>query len=162
MSKKLIPDDFEVPKALETNKFRLRELTVNDLEKDYDVVFSSADYIRGVFGEKSPWPDKNITKEQDLEDLRWHQGEFEKRSSFAYTVFSLDESQCLGCVYIFPSRKESFDADVFCWVRKSEFDKGLDSVLFKTVKDWISKVWPMKKVAYPGRDIPWSEWKKIK
>jgi len=37
------------------------------------------------------------------------------------------------------------------WVRKSEFEKGLDPILFKTVKKWIQEKWPFKKVAYPGR-----------
>ena len=63
-----------------------------------------------------------------------------------------DESQCLGCMYIFPSRSPDFEADVFMWVRKSEFDKGLDPTLFKTVKDWIINKWPFKKVRYPGRE----------
>jgi hypothetical protein len=65
---------------------------------------------------------------------------------------NLDESLCLGCVYIFPSRSLDFVADVYLWVRKSEFDKGLDPVLFETVKKWITDKWPFTKVRYPGRE----------
>lgn len=152
MTGPLVPRDFQVPEVLETDKFRLRMLRVTDIVKDYDAVMTSIDHLQGVFGERSKWPSKDLTLEQDLIDLGWHQKEFQTRSSFAYTVMNLDESQCLGCVYIFPSRSPDFEADVFMWVRKSEFDKGLDPILFKTVKDWITNKWPFKKVRYPGRE----------
>ncbi len=84
--------------------------------------------------------------------------EFETRSSFAYTVMNPDENECLGCVYIYPTEKPGFDAKVYAWVRKSEFDKGLDSILFNTVKQWIAREWPFKNVAYPGREIDWATW----
>jgi hypothetical protein len=64
---------------------------------------------------------------------------------------NLDESQCLGCVYLFPSQNEEVDAEIYLWVRQSEFDKGLDPILFETVRNWITKVWPFKNVLYPGR-----------
>lgn len=126
-------------------------LTVNDVVKDYDAVMSSTDHLQGVFGERSNWPSPDLTLEQDLIDLGWHQKEFQKRSSFAYTVMSLDETQCLGCMYIFPSLDEQYEADVISWVRKSEYQKGLDPILLKTVKNWIDKDWPFQKVRYPGR-----------
>ena len=55
------------------------------------------------------WPTEDLTFEQDLIDLGWHQKEFQMRSSFAYTVVNLDESQVLGCLYIEPSKKADFD-----------------------------------------------------
>lgn len=150
--KLFIPQDFEVPQSLETDKFRLRPLTALDVDKDYEAVMSSLDHLQGFFGERSKWPSRDLTKEKDLEDLKWHQKEFQERSSFAYTVVSLDEKEVLGCVYIFSSRKEGFEVDIFAWVRKSEFDKGLDPILFETVKDWIKQKWPFKNIRYPGRE----------
>lgn len=126
-------------------------LTVNDVVKDYDAVMTSIDHLQGVFGERSNWPSPDLTLEQDLIDLGWHQKEFQKRSSFAYTVMSLDETECLGCMYIFPSLDEQYEADVICWVRKSEVPKGLDRILFETIRNWVSKDWPFQKVRYPGR-----------
>ena len=64
-------------------------------------------------------------------------------------------------MYIFQPRKEDFDAEVYMWVRKSAYDEGLDSVLYETVRKWITEKWPFKKVAYPGREISWDEWNKI-
>ncbi|GAC1344460.1 MAG: hypothetical protein NVSMB27_05480 [Ktedonobacteraceae bacterium] len=152
MSKSFVPDSFKVPEKLETDKFRLRMLTVNDVVKDYDAVMTSIDHLQGVFGMRSRWPSKELTLEQDLIDLGWHQKEFQRRTSFAYTVMNLDESQCLGCVYFFPSQNEEVDAEIYLWVRQSEFEKGLDPILFDTVRNWITKEWPFKNVLNPGRE----------
>lgn len=160
MFKPFIPSDFKVPEKLETDKFRLRMLRVTDVVKDYDAVMTSVDHLQGIFGPRSKWPSKDLTFEQDLIDLGWHQKEFQTRSSFAYTVMNLDESQCLGCMYIFHPTKEKFDTEVYLWVRESARD--LDAFLYETVRKWISEKWPFKKVAYPGREISWGEWGKLK
>ena len=67
-------------------------LTVNDVVKDYDAVMTSVDHLRGVFGPHSTWPRPDLTLEQDLIDLGWHQKEFQRRRSFSYTVVAPDES----------------------------------------------------------------------
>ena len=156
--KPLVPANFKVPAGLETKRFRLRMLTVNDVVKDYDAVMSSVDHLKGIFEKHDTWPAANLSLEQDLIDLGWHQKEFQKRSSFAYTVMNLDESTCLGCVYIYPSRELSYDAVVYLWARTSELKNGLEDELFDAVKNWIAKIWPFKNVAYPGRDISWDDW----
>ena len=152
MSTPFVPKNFTVPEKLETDTFRLRMLSVNDVVKDYDAVMTSIDHLRGVFGEHSTWPSPKLTLEQDLIDLGWHQKEFQRRTSFAYTVMNLDESQCLGCVYLVPSQREGVDAEIYLWVRQSEFEKGLDPILFEAVRNWITDVWPFKRVLYPGRE----------
>jgi hypothetical protein len=161
-TKQFVPTDFKVSEKFENQYFRLRMLTVNDVVKDYDAVMKSIEHLQGVFGPRSKWPRKELTLEQDLIDLGWHQKEFQRRSSFAYTVMNREESQCLGCVYINPTSKIDFDAEVYLWVRQSEFESGLDPILFDAVKNWIKKEWPFKKVAYPGRDISWKEWELLK
>ncbi len=80
------------------------------------------------------------------------------RSSFVYTVMSLDESVCLGCMYIFPSTNHDFDVQIMMWVRQSERGSGLDVDLYAAVRQWIHDAWPFKNPGYPGRDISWSEW----
>lgn len=156
-----VPKSFSVPETLETPKFLLRMLTVNDVVKDYEAVMSSVDHLRGVFGPKSTWPSPDLTLEQDLIDLGWHQKEFQRRTSFAYTVMDPTESECLGCVYFYPTRKSGYDAKVILWVRSSALEKGLDPILFQTVKKWIAEEWPFEKVAYPGRDIDWQAWRSV-
>lgn len=158
----LIPKNFIVPKKLETEKFILRMLSVNDVVKDYEAVMTSIDHLKGVFGPNHKWPTRDLTFEQDLIDLGWHQKEFQKRSSFAYTVMSLDESQCLGCVYIYPSPNFKYDAMVILWVRQSEVKNGLDGFLHNTVQQWMKNKWPFKKVGYPGREMDWERWDALK
>ncbi len=160
MSKvELLPKDFKVPQQLETNRIRLRMLKVSDVVKDYDAVMSSVEHLQKTkpFGPNQKWP-LGLTLEQNLIDLGWHQKEFQRRSSFAYTVMNLDETQCLGCIYIESSSKPNYEIMVCLWVRQSQIDSGLDIQLFELVKKWISEKWPFKKVAYPGREIGWDEW----
>ncbi len=152
-----VPVSFSVPSGIETTNFKLRMLTINDLIKDYDAVMTSVDHLKGVFGLESSWPE-GVTLEQDLIDLGWHQKEFQLKRSFAYTLMNLDESRCLGCVYIEPSEKADYDARVILWVRQSELGSGLDDQLFATVKKWLSEKWPFTKPAFPGREITWQHW----
>ena len=160
-NKPFVPSDFIVPDTLQNEHFRIRMLTVNDVVKDYEAVMSSIEHLKAMYPTSS-WPSKDLTLEQDLIDLGWHQKEFQMRSSFAYTVVSLDEDQVLGCLYINPTTKEDYDTSISMWVRASEVDNGLDSILFDSVKKWISEDWPFQKVAYPGREINWEKWKTMK
>ena len=159
MKNKFIPTDYKIPEVLETDRFRLRMLTVKDVKLDYDAVMTSIEHLQKTkpFGANHKWPTKNLSFEQDLIDLGWHQKEFQKKSSFAFTVMTLDEAKCLGCIYIYPSDNPSYDAITMMWVRQSEVPNGLDEILFSIVKKWIQDKWPFNKVAYPGRDVSWDE-----
>lgn len=137
MNTRIVPDDFQVPQVLETDEFRLRPLTVHDLIKDYDAMMSRGEETDG------------LTLEQNLIDLGWHQKEFQRRSSFTYTVMALDETRCLGCVYIYPSPTPGVDVDVSMWMRGGE--SRLDFILFREVQRWIDDVWCFEHVAYPDR-----------
>jgi hypothetical protein len=164
MNNKFVSDNFQVPEKLETNKFLLRPLTANDAAKDYEAVMSSVDYLRTV---PTPpicgdWPEETLTREEDLEDLKWHEKTHKSREIFTYTVMNLDESRCLGCVYIFPSDKIGYDTMIFSWVIEEEAKKGLDQELYETVKNWLKTSWPFTKTIFPGRDISWEVWNGFK
>ncbi len=159
--KPFIPIGFKVPNSLQNEHFRIRILTVNDVVKDYDAVMSSIEHLNEMYP-LSTWPSKDFTFEQNLIDLGWHQKEFQNRNSFAYTVVSLDESQIIGALYINPTAKKDYDVRITMWVRTSVVKNGLDAILFDSVKKWISKDWPFRKVAYPGREINWNEWESMK
>jgi hypothetical protein len=156
-SRPLVPAKFAVPRHLRGDGFILRPLTVNDLIKDYDAVMSSVERLVGFLSPRSSWP-RGLTLEEDLIDLGWHQREFTKRHSFAYTVMSPDENECLGCCYIVPSDKPGFDAAAFYWARTSVIATGLEERLGAAFRAWLSKDWPFVRVAYPGRDIAWDDW----
>jgi len=154
-----VPSDFVVPGKLETEEFRLRMLTVNDVVKDYDAVMSSFDHCRTIWPHGT-WPE-GLTLEQNLIDLGWHQKEFQTRSSFAYTVVDPSESRVLGCVYVLPTRRRGYEAAVYLWARQSELAGGLEKRLHAAVKDWIANAWPFESVGFPGRDITWETWRAI-
>jgi hypothetical protein len=154
-----VPKDYEIPATLETTEFRLRMLTVHDVVKDYDAVMTSLEHCRTIWP-GGTWPE-GLTLEQNLIDLGWHQKEFQTRRSFAYTVVRLDESRALGCVYVVPSRKQGYDAEVYYWARQSELAHGLEDRLGTAVKDWIADRWPFGRVGYPGRTTPWEAWRDI-
>ncbi|MDJ0656139.1 MAG: hypothetical protein QNJ40_18395 [Xanthomonadales bacterium] len=154
-----VDPEFVVPEQLETEEFRLRPLTVNDAVKDFDAVMSSAEHLRAIWPE-SEWPD-GLTLEQNLIDLGWHQKEFQTRRSFAYTVVTLDETRVVGCVYIDPTRKRGYDAEVYLWARDAAIGSPPDSKLYKAVNEWLAERWPFENVAFPGRGIAWDIWNAI-
>jgi len=158
-SRPFVDRDFVIPQRLETDEFRLRMLTVNDVVKDYDAVMSSAKHLMAIWP-GSDWPD-GLTLEQNLVDLGWHQKEFQRRSSFAYTVVTLDESRVIGCVYIDPTRKRGYDAEVYLWAREAAVGSPSDARLFEVVRDWLAAEWPFENVAFPGREIDWESWNDI-
>ena len=153
-----VPADFEVPEVFETPEYRLRTLTVHDVVKDYDAVMSSAEHIQQEVWPGSEWP-TGLTLEQNLVELGWHQREFQKRLSFAYTVVELDESRVVGCVYVNPTRRAGHDAEVHLWTRPPSQVTFVDEArLTRVVRDWLAAAWPFHRPAFPGTDPGWTEW----
>tara|TARA_B100000683_G_scaffold25159_1_gene23047 strand:- start:134 stop:634 length:501 start_codon:yes stop_codon:yes gene_type:complete len=156
-SKRLfVPAEYVVSSELVTANFTLRMLSVDDVEKDFDAVMSSAARLSQVWPD-SGWP-AGLTLRQNLIDLGWHEKEFQNRSSFAYTMVASDESQVLGCVYFYPTEKAGYDSEVFLWVRESEAARDLDKELFEVVQHWLASDWPFENPACPGRTISWEHW----
>lgn len=150
MSKKrFVPEIFAVPPVLETEHFRLRMLSMDDVEKDYEAVMETQERFHSM---GLSWPREGFTTVENLADLERHQQDFLDRDAFAYTVVSMDESRVLGCLYINPTESNDVDASINMWVRQSEFDNGLDPILFSEVRKWIDSTWPFTTVNYPGRD----------
>jgi hypothetical protein len=157
----LVPPTFQVPHRLVGAGYHLRMLSIDDVDKDFEAVMASEQRLRGLLDPESPWP-TGLTKREDLIDLAWHEREFTLRRSFAYTVMSADEAQCLGCMYIFPSDLAPFSASVFYWVRDGKNAYQFDFELGGLIRHWITAVWPFTAVAYPGRDVSWAQWQALK
>jgi len=149
-----IAEPTPISSGFETDRLRVRQLTIHDAIKDYDAVMTSRAELWDMFGPGSGWPADTLTLEQDIIDLAWHQKEFDIRGSFTYAVMSLDESRTLGCVYLFPPARADRDADVYYWVRSSELATGLEGHLSEHLRRWLASSWPFGRVAYPGRGDP--------
>lgn len=158
-----VPEDFQIPDGLATDRLSLRPLTIHDLEADYEAVMSSIDHLNRSqpFGPDHEWPTAELSRDQDLIDLGWHQKEFQNRTSFTYTVMDPNDRICLGCVYVYPSNRTPHDAMIMLWVRGSEATTGLDEHLFEAVRHWISEIWSFKNPCYPGRTLSWDAWEKL-
>ena len=149
-SRSIIPKDFTPPQKLRTRYFMLRPLTINNVIKDFEAVMSSVDHLKGLM-DQSGWPTE-LTIEENLIDLGWHQREFTLGHSFAYTVLSLDEKDCLGCSYIYPSENKKYEVEVFYWIRQNRLEDGLEDYLGKVLKQWLKTDWPFENVGFPGRN----------
>jgi hypothetical protein len=156
-SRPIVPKDFVVPQRLEGEGFHLRMLTIDDLIKDFDAVIASRATLPEIMAPNDRWPE-GLTLAENLIDLGWHQREFTLRHSFAYTVMTPDESQCLGCCYLDPSDRQGYDVMASYWARGNRPSEGLDAKLGQTFRDGLRRDWPFRRVAFPGRDIPWDEW----
>ena len=81
--------------------------------------------------------------------LERHADDYKRRAGFTYTVLAPDRDDVIGCVYIYPSRDERFDADVRSWVRADRAE--LDVALHATVSRWLAENWPFAAVDYADR-----------
>ncbi len=155
-----VPNDFKAPE-LKTDKYIARKLCARDVYLDYFAVMNSIDIIHKTRGGK--WPTSDLNIEDDLIDLSWHQREFEFKSSFAFTVMNLTETECLGCIYFYPasspmndakSESTEAEAEVSWWVTDKAYKEGLYEILSKDIKNWVANSWPMKKVKYTNKVLP--------
>jgi hypothetical protein len=135
-----LPTPGSVPAGFETERLRVRPLTIHDVVKDYDAVMSSRADLVGLFP-GSDWPRDDLTLEQDLIDLAWHQKEFQIGSSYCYTVIALDETRVLGCIYLFPPSDPEQQADVTFWVRSDLLSFDLKAHLDENLRTWLGTSW---------------------
>jgi hypothetical protein len=147
---------FEPPRRLVGDGFVLRPLGVRDVVADYAAVMSSREALWALYGEGWHWPPADLTLEQDLVDLAWHQKEFDLGTSFAWTVAAPDESRLLGCTYLFPARLPEWDADAFYWV-VADLRERLEAPVGAAFRSLVAR-FPLRRIAWPGRELPWSAW----
>jgi hypothetical protein len=145
-----VPPDFVVPRRLETAQFVLEPLGLQHNDADYAAWSTSIEHIHGTPGwEDSTWP-RSMTLDENRADLERHASDFENRTGFTYTVLSPEGGDVIGCVYIYPSKKEAVDAEVHSWVRASDAD--LDPLLWRAVRTWLDSDWPFESIDYAPRD----------
>ena len=146
----LVPDGFEPPLELATERFLLRPLGPEHNVSDRQAWTSSIDHIRATAGaEGRSWPTVPLSLEENLADLEGHASEFKERVAFAYTVLDPGTEEVIGCVYFDPPRREGVDVDVWSWVSESHAE--LDEPLYSLVNDWLATSWPWATPDYAPR-----------
>ena len=90
-----------------------------------------------------------MSLERNAADLTMHARDFADRSGFTYTVLDPASSDVIGCVYLYPPRREGYDVDVRSWVRADRGD--LDKPLYELVCRWLADSWPFARPDYAAR-----------
>ena len=154
----LVPPSFEPPRQLNGGEFVFRPLTIDDARRDFAAVDASRERLRGVFGPSSEGPSPELTLAQNRIDVAWHHKEFQRRDAFTYAVVDPDDTVELGCLYVQPTARSAYDAAIYFWIAETGHDSGLAETIETHLREWINQEWPFEAVAYPGRDIPWTDW----
>ena len=146
------------PAGLRTREFIVRPLLASDAELDYEAVMESREFLRKW--EQSTWPEDDFTIDANREDLAKAERRHVDGDAFTYTVVTLDQTECLGCVYVLPPDAKMFtgahvtalgadrwsdcDATVFFWVRRSRLAERLDRAVLDSVVSWLEQEWAFK------------------
>jgi hypothetical protein len=164
---KLVEDGFVVPERVETEEFVVVPLTWARFPLDYECYMSSVDHLQRTYNVDDPdvtvdgqrWP-AGTTLEMAFLDAAHCERERHNRTAFAYVVLDPPETRQLGCVYVFPCKKDGFAAEARTWVREDRLADGLDGRLYAWARAWVRDGWPFAEdaVAWPGREIGWEEW----
>ncbi len=149
--------DLAAPVRLEADEFVLRPLMASDAALDHAAVMESREQLR--LWEQSTWPEDDFTVAANREDLERHERLHAEGRAFTYTMMDPAESECLGCVYLFPTDApfiarstvepvgdsvwEAYDAAVFFWVRTSRLAEGLDGELLAVLRTWLEAEWEL-------------------
>lgn len=150
--------EISAPAGLKTKEFVLRPLLALDAELDYDAVMESREFLRKW--EQSTWPEDDFTVEANRDDLMKAELRHANGDAFTYTVVNLDQTECLGCVYVLPPDAKMFtdaqvtavgadqwsdcDATVFFWVRASRLPEHLDRTLLDSLITWFEQEWSFR------------------
>ena len=148
-------DNSTIPDRLVTDDFLIRPLLATDVELDYAAVMESREILRKW--EQSTWPADDFTLAGNLKDLQRHEREHLNREAFTFTVMNSAETECLGCIYIYPrtarwlARAEAapvgktkwtqHEAVIRFWIRQSRLAEGMDRQLLDVLRPWFAQEW---------------------
>ena len=148
--------------GLRTDDFLLRPIVAADAESDHEAVMESRELLR--VWEQSTWPEDDFTVEANREDMVKMEQRHRDNYAYGYTMQNLDESSCLGCVYVMPAdakgyagvvvdevgsmRWEDCRANVSFWVRRSRLADGLETRLLEQLVRWFAEEWRLDGVVF--------------
>jgi hypothetical protein len=151
-----------VPAELRTDEFVLRPINADDAELDYRAVMETREYLR--LWQQSPWPEDDFTVDANREDLVDLEQRHDAHRAFTYTVLNPGGTECLGCVYVFPTSAtflaksavtpvgadewSDVDAVIFFWARLSQMEVGMDERLLDALRTWFDTEWKLNRAVY--------------
>jgi len=143
--------EFQVPPPV-TDRLVVSPLLAADIWLDFPTCARNAAHIRATAG--GDWPADDLTWEEDLIDIAFHQREFELGRSFAYKIVTPDGLEMIGCVYLYPpghpfNSSPPADLDPDCdvivnyWVTEPAYHAGVHDEVEALIEQWIAK-WPFR------------------
>src|SRR6476469_3827442 len=95
----MLPDGFEPPAGIATDRYLLEPLGPQHNLSDYDAWTSSMEHIHATPGfPDGDWP-QEMPLAENLADLERHARDFDRRQGFTYTVLDPASRAVIGCVY---------------------------------------------------------------
>jgi hypothetical protein len=151
----ILESDRPVPTGLRTDEFVVRPITADDAERDYAALMETREHLR--LWEQSTWPADDFTVEANREDLVGLERRHAEHRAFTYTVVDPDDTEALGCVYVFPTSATfltkatvtpldgdtwaDVEAVVYFWARLSRMEQGMDGRLLAALRAWFRDEW---------------------
>ncbi len=137
-----IPPDFDVPRTVEFEHFRLEVLGPEHNERDHAAWSSSMEHIHATPGfEGHPWP-MPMTLEENLDDMEMHAREFEERTAFTWSILQAGTDDVIGCIYLYPLDPPSDGHGRFrSWVTAAR--AADDAQVRATIGDWFDATFPI-------------------
>jgi hypothetical protein len=159
----LISDSNEhVPDELRTAEFFLRPIVADDAALDHAALMETRGYLR--LWEQSTWPEDDFTVEANRQDLAGLEQRHAEHRAYTYTVLDPVGTECLGCVYVFPTSASflakstvtpvadeewaDVDAVIYFWTRLSQMEAGMDERLLAALRAWFAKEWKVGRAVY--------------
>lgn len=150
-AQQFVTAEFQVPPPT-TARLVVTPLVVGDIWLDFPTCARNAAHIRATVG--GDWPADDLSWEDDLIDLAFHQREHELGRSFAYKIVTPDELDMIGCLYIYPpghpfnssppaDLSPDCDAVVNYWVTAPAFAAGVHLEVHEMTEQWI-RMWPFE------------------
>jgi len=152
-----------IPAGLMTDEFFLRPILATDAARDFEAVMETRADLR--VWEQSSWPADDFTVEANRQDLADLERRHLDRRAFTYTVLDAGGTECLGCVYIFPTTATflskatvtslvedaqwaEVDAVVYFWVRESRISSDMDVRLLAAIRSWMDEDWSLARTVF--------------
>lgn len=162
INRKILPDYEKIPNLFKMEDFLIRPLRVTDVELDYKAVIANREMLLLV--SDGLWPTDKFTLEKDREDLIQHQHAHDQGEDFTFTIMNLDESECLGCIYIQPlkprlerflkendpilKRIDQYSVRVHFWLVPKIVKAGQAKLFLINLINWLKKSWSFKQIAF--------------
>lgn len=155
----LVPSGFEVPTTFGSARFKVEPLSYANMYPDYASVDKGADNL-GKYLRQNPANYRDYRLAEEVVEVGWHMGEWRRRHSFAYATMSPDGADCLGGLYVNPTKKRNYDALVLMW-STPDAPEGLDAEVYEALRIWMKEWTCFTKVGFPGREMSFEEWDKV-